>query len=321
MSLDEAIEEVEALEFEDEGGPDEEDVEEVGVEDEETAENEEYYEDESGVDDEEEYVAICLAIKDQYWDLPEWFIHHYYHLGIRRFYIMDDGSDPPISSRDIDYGIPKSAITFHYQERETRGNWMQLTFYQQCNNWWGSKHAWIAYIDIDEFLEVTTPNETFNGILKSFDDDELVGALGVNWQLHNSNGLLTRPESVRQSFTTCLYDSPEELHGGSDDNHHIKSIVKTAFFTSAQNPHKFGLRDGAMTVGENGDVIESQAFRSPITKDRISLHHYAVKSREEFEEKLLRSNAMTDPKDENFWNHMENLVPTVNCTEMAQYDP
>lgn len=32
----------------------------------------------------DEYVAICLAIKDQRLDLPEFLIHHYHHLGIRR---------------------------------------------------------------------------------------------------------------------------------------------------------------------------------------------------------------------------------------------
>ena len=35
--------------------------------------------------DDEEYVAICMAVKDQSLDLPEWLIHHYHHLGVRRF--------------------------------------------------------------------------------------------------------------------------------------------------------------------------------------------------------------------------------------------
>jgi len=48
-----------------------------------------------------ESVALCLAVKDQYADLTEWFMHHHHHLGIRRFYTMDDGSSPPLATRDF----------------------------------------------------------------------------------------------------------------------------------------------------------------------------------------------------------------------------
>lgn len=32
-----------------------------------------------------EYVAMCVAVRDQARDLPEFLIHHYHHFGIRRF--------------------------------------------------------------------------------------------------------------------------------------------------------------------------------------------------------------------------------------------
>ncbi len=60
---------------------------------------------------EDKYVAMRMAVKDQDLDLPEFFIHHYHHVGIRRFYIMDDGSDPPLSSI-TNYGVPNSVLTF-----------------------------------------------------------------------------------------------------------------------------------------------------------------------------------------------------------------
>lgn len=66
--------------------------------------------------DDEEYMSICIAVKNQHLDLLEWFPHYYYHHGIRRFYVMDDGSQPPISILP-DYGIPHSAITFTYIPR------------------------------------------------------------------------------------------------------------------------------------------------------------------------------------------------------------
>ena len=46
---------------------------------------------------------------------------------------------------------------------------------------------------------------------------------------------------------------------------------------------------------EHGDVIEDGAVRIPITRDRIAIHNYALKSRDEFEKKM-RSNAMGQAK-------------------------
>jgi hypothetical protein len=109
--------------------------------------------------------------------------------------------------------------------------------------------------------------------------------------------------------------------GEQTANVHVKSIVKTSHAGAAINPHTFNLRPNTNTVGENGDIIHSQAFREPITRDRVSLHHYAVKSRQEFEEKLQRGNGMSDPKTENMWEEFENVIPHVSCTEMVRYDP
>ena len=87
------------------------------------------------------------------------------------------------------------------------------------------------------------------------------------------------------------------------------------------NPHKFNLRPNTNTVGENGDIIHTVAFRAPITRHRVSIHHYAIGSREQFEEKLQRGNGMSEPKTEEMWDEFENKIAHVNCTEMVGYDP
>jgi hypothetical protein len=138
--------------------------------------------------------------------------------------------------------------------------------------------------------------------------------------MHTSGGLLKRPESARKGFTTCIYD--DEAHNGEgSDNSHIKTIIKTSKAGPPVNPHRFATSPGSITVGEDGDEITSAAWRKPITRRRIGLHHYAVKSREEFEEKLHRGNGMTDPKKEDFWTAIEFKRPHVPCPEMAKYEP
>ncbi|KAK8049914.1 hypothetical protein PG994_011644 [Apiospora phragmitis] len=326
-----------------------------------------------------EYVAICLAVRDQGPDLPEFLQHHYYNIGVRRFYIMDDGSRPPLSSlgRDGGYGVPAAALTFVYHDESMRVHDMQHKVYNDCINVWGANHTWMAFIDADEFLDVlgaspppppapatssssspsllsylwpsssssstassqasssTSSNkntttggngvggveeqESSESILRELEPLPHVGALGVNWQMHTSNGRLTRADSVRAAYTECIYDDPAHRGEGSD-NKHIKSIVRVRDYDRPINPHKFALRPPQqVTVGEHNDTVAHFAFRQPITRDRLSLHHYAVKSRQEYEEKIMRSNAMSAPKNEGFWNHVEHDLPHVECKDMLRW--
>jgi hypothetical protein len=154
--------------------------------------------------DDGEDIAFCLAVKDQSQDLPEFLVHQYHHHGIRIFYIMDDRSQPPSSSFS-DYGIPRSAITFKYNEIATDVQWMQYAIYDECARLYGSRHTWLVFIDADGFIE-TKSNESLRSILREFDEIDSVGALGVNWRIHTSSGLLARPASARKSFTTCIID-------------------------------------------------------------------------------------------------------------------
>lgn len=305
-----------------------------------------------------EYIAICLAVRNQGPDLPEFLQHHYYNIGVRRFYVMDDGSRPPLSSLGAvgAYGVPAEALTFVYYGESMRVHDMQHKVYNDCVHVWGANHTWMAFIDADEFLDVlgasppppvpakpasssllsslwpfsssssskqisssssssSTRNETtkadgggdggeketLESILRELEPLPHVGALGINWQMHTSNGRLTRAESVRAAYTKCIYDDSAHQGEGSD-NKHIKSIVRVRDYERPINPHKFTLKQQQITVGEHGDAVAHFAFRQPITRDRLSLHHYAVKSRQEYEEKVMRSNAMSAPKDEGFWN-------------------
>jgi len=84
---------------------------------------------------------------------------------------------------------------------------------------------------------------------------------------------------------TCIvnYDANHDPSDGKE-NEHIKTIVKTKFYASPMNPHKFNLKNGARMVEENGDTVDRFALRVPITRNRSSMHHFASKSREQFGE-------------------------------------
>ncbi|KAJ3014236.1 hypothetical protein HKX48_005277 [Thoreauomyces humboldtii] len=228
---------------------------------------------------------------------------------------MDDGSAPPLFQVP-DWGIPREALHFSYFTPDTRRSvYQQLHAYDECWRLHRHSHTWIANLDADEYLEMTstTRNETLVSFLQEFEDDDEVGAVGVNWITHTSSGHLTRPPSTRKGFTTCIEDDD------AGHNRHIKSIVRTDRYRRSYNAHHVDLASGTITVGEHGDECDGP-FRTPITRDRIALHHYALGSWEQFQEKLSRGNGMGDPKGQWFWDDVESL-PSYTCDSMAKYEP
>ncbi|KAJ9144899.1 Glycosyltranserase family 2 [Pleurostoma richardsiae] len=267
----------------------------------------------------DEYLAMCLAVKNQGRDLPEWLHHHYYNMGVGKFYIMDDGSIPPLSDMsDALLSVPREAVEFHYFNASQRVDSMQYKLYNLCAGMGRKRNnTWMAFFDADEFLDAPG-KETVRGILEAFEPVRVVGAVGVSWRIHTSGGRLQRADSVLHDYTECIYDDPEH-DGTGTDNKHIKSIVRVKDYDRPINPHKFHLKNNAVTVGEYGERLDHFAFRQPITRERLALHHYAIKSRQEYEEKMARGSAMTRNKGWGFWDHIEKDLPHEACPEMLRW--
>jgi hypothetical protein len=278
----------------------------------------------------EEYLALCLFIKDESSYLPEWLTHHYAHMNVSRFYIMDDASDPPLSSVKS-YGnlVPRSALTFHLyhdDKRRLRKRLpQQLAMYEDCMAIYGKKHTWMGFIDVDEFLGIHT-TETMEGILRGMESHDEVGALAVNWRIHTSAGLVSRPESARRGFDVCVDDEGDgEKFAGS-----VKSIVRTKYFEGLGgfSVHTFQLKNNTKTVGEDWVPLNTTqdgvalSWRMPSTRNRVALHHYMLRSREEFVEKM-RGARGDNPRTEGFWEEWEGKGRRkVRCgREMGGYVP
>ena len=267
--------------------------------------------------DDEEYMSICLMVKNQHLDLPEWFAHYYHHHGIRRFYVMDDGSQPPISILP-DYGIPNSAITFTYIPRtpiEERPEPMQHHIYgDMCMKDYGKRHTWMAFLDADEFLEMRN-GQTLMQWLHDWEGNGTVGAVAAQWLAHTSAGLLTRPiGGARKNFDKCVVDDP------NGENKHVKMFVRTELFQQVHTVHHIGTKDGYLEVGEHGDPTGT--VRYPITHDKWALHHYGIKSRQQFLEKQDRgnANAVAEPIPDSLFENI-NAANEVDCKELTDYYP
>ncbi|KAG9239488.1 hypothetical protein BJ875DRAFT_501352 [Amylocarpus encephaloides] len=244
---------------------------------------------------------------------------------------MDDGSDPPLSS--YSYPIPKKHITFtYYTKAQHHDVNNQLFLNDECQRLYGKKHTWMAHFDCDEYLEVVRRNETFVSFLKDLALNERVGSLGINWQIHNSNDREVRQSSIRKGYTSCIADDTPSA-GRYAGNSHVKSVVRTDRFLDSSHgpghPHTFHMIEGSIAVGEDGrewtsavaEVGYPSPWRWPITRNRLTLHHYNIKSRAEYEEKMLRSQHIEGGKTTWEFFDKENAMPRWECKEMAAYDP
>ncbi|MCJ1280232.1 hypothetical protein MMC21_008059 [Puttea exsequens] len=269
--------------------------------------------------DDEEYMAICLGVRDPDPDIKEWFTHYYHHHGIRRFYVVDDGSEPPLKTRTDLFDIPSSAITWDFISRESRPeNIQKYMFKERCTVPHRTKHVWMGYLDADEFIQMRNPDpkktpDTLKQWLQKWEADPTVGAVAANWIAHNSAGLDHRPATgPRKAFTRCVVNDP------NGENKHVKMFAKLADVTDIWSVHHIGTREGTRQVGEHGN--NAGPFRTPITHDFWAIHHYGIKSREQFEEKYARNKALD-------WQTAGDLFDRVDgardyeCLDLVEWVP
>jgi hypothetical protein len=176
-----------------------------------------------------------------------------------------------------------------------------------------SEHArWLAFIDIDEFL--FSPER--DSLAKILPEYERYPGVVANWQVYGSSGLARKPPGlVIESYLTRARTDWAR-------NQRVKSIIDPTRASAPQGPHFFEYHDGALAVTENHQpvrVIKSHtsvrrlrrallqlplaqtdpyAIRDPyaarhssvkeVSVRRLRINHYAVKSREEYAEKVAR---------------------------------
>ena len=271
-------------------------------------------------------------MKDVSIELREFFTHHYYHHGIRIFYVYDDGSNPPLSAHPgIDnYNVPEEVLNFTYIAPETvpqdeRARLQDNTM-ERCIKDHGHKHHWMGLLDPDEYVEMR--HSQFPILLdwlryweNDFDRKETVGALAISWLPHNSADLDEIPSTgFRKAYTTCVSS------GGPDFwlIQHSKSFVRPQFFGSMPNIHSINFNNDTMIrFGEQQDDA-TYVTRMPNTHEYWALHHYGTGSRKYFEQKARKGRSQGPgmwPVDETYWNWYHASVTSYTCNEMQRFVP
>lgn len=174
---------------------------------------------------------------------------------------------------------------------------------------------WVAVLDADEFLSVTTGDGSVDALIDACPQAD---AISVSWRIIGSNGLSHMdPAPVTRRFTMGSdLDNPKNgLVWG------FKSLFRPQVFDyfGVHRPRFHKNRDltpdMATWVNGSGEDMGDVYFRKGwrFNRERIgyafaTVHHYAVKSRQDFLLKRLRGTANSKNKDRldfDYWNRLD----------------
>lgn len=251
-------------------------------------------------DQDSQYLAICVAAKDQHADIDEWVLHHEKQ-GAGRIYVYDDNSEPPMRDQ-LQGHIQSGLVEYHFigRDNHTAIERPQLWVYNECIKQYRTRHQFIAFIDVDEFLILRDSSSVSLPAL--LHDYEEYGGLAVNWVLFGSSGHIHRPKGgTLANYWKCVPPShPENLH--------IKTIANMKYVSHVSGtPHFFFYNEGKTAVNENFEVVEGARTQKNLI-ERVVIYHYVTKSKEEFKNKAARGSGMKNHKPAGFFDAIERLA-------------
>ena len=142
------------------------------------------------------YSSIVLLIKDENRYLKEWLTYHFPL--VDHIYIYDNGDKEQVSeitetlNTEEQGKITIQLFTDGYVD-------VQTDAYNDFLERYGSETRWVAFIDSDEFVTVTS-EKTINDILKEKED---YTEIRMSFVEYNANGLITYEDKpVQERFTT-----------------------------------------------------------------------------------------------------------------------
>src|SRR5207244_13059998 len=107
----------------------------------------------------------------------------------------------------------------------------------------------------------------------------------LNWAIHGSSGHLNHAAGlVTERFQRC---GPRAM----SINQHYKTVLRTAAWSGAfKNPHELRLEPPWQPTHATGAPVvphprQAEGHSSEVVWDILRLNHYAVKSRQEFEQR------------------------------------
>lgn len=253
-------------------------------------------------------VAICAVVRDEASYIEEWVAFHR-RQGVTVWRVYDNGSvdgTPAILRR---LGI--EPIVWAERPHDFAGQ--QCKAYLEGGQALGPFADWVAYIDVDEFL-FGRDGKTLREVLASFPAE--TGAIAVQQVIFGSSGHVKRTEGpVTARFTRSAPREHPECRW-------FKTIARPRWVGLHDSAHSVALRGGQYVMVDGSPLTRAGSHPGVATRrveGLIGLHHYIIKSREEFEIKSAKWSDRLSGKNKrsDYFTNREVYANLVECTEIA----
>jgi hypothetical protein len=218
--------------------------------------------------------AICAIAKNEGRYLPEWIAYHKL-IGFDEILVYNHESDDDsgaVLDSFAEHGVTQVAWSV---PPRTKPQWLA---YADGLERLRDSAAWIAFIDIDEFV-VLPQHASIGALLTDFGHYD---ALAVNWKMFGSSGRIEPGEGlVIDRFRRCAplpYSSNRQVKTIARPSAVVRPLVHTCEFA-----------EGAEYRTVFGEVLPPGVGKSRlVSHDVIRINHYFTKSWEEWQQKRAR---------------------------------
>ena len=197
------------------------------------------------------YLSMCLTVKDEHIDIIE-NIEYHRKVGVTKIYIIDTGSVPPLKSLLLPYIV--SGLVVHsyvlFPWHNIMSVFMATPSPQEltqnlCLQWWGPRHKFMAFTDVDEFI-VVAPNVN-NNLLQHHRSKQ---------DSNSSSGSSSSSSSGSSRRSRNAQNSIRSNNNSSLQAYTRKHSRHRAFVPSALEPYERygGLAVNWMVFGSSGHV-------------------------------------------------------------------
>lgn len=228
-------------------------------------------------------ILLCCIGKNENRYIRE-FVEHYKNIGFSKIRLYDN-NDP--DGERFEEVIGDYIDSGFVEMIDYRGEKMcQIKAYNECYKEYSNEYDWIAFFDIDEFLELNGYKNINNYLSNEmFDNYDMIH---INWMVYGDNDILFyNKEQLVKRFKTpisldkCIaYSFPE--------NYHIKSIIKGGInnFIWEGTPHTPVLE--LKCCNADGLIVSSRSPLVVYSFKNAFLKHYGTKTIEEYCDKMKR---------------------------------
>ena len=218
-------------------------------------------------------LALVAIVRNETKYIPEW-IAHYRSIGIADIVIYDNDTDEAGKAllRKLAYAGLITLVPWSVKE----GISPQMSAYADALARLESAFEFLAFFDADEFL---CPNDRLDVIRWLSELPADVGAVAINQRVFGSSGYQTANDEL---VTARFIRAAEEDYA---ENRWVKSIYRADRVKQLINPHRGILKSGRYVLPSGRDAFEPDDLSGQARETDFSLmrlHHYIIKSLEEF---------------------------------------